>query len=319
MMKIQPPEELEQVFFRLPQHPERSLDVVGLGSNAVDWILRVSEFPKHGGKLRLRSCTRLAGGQTATATALCARYGLRVRYVGRVGDDEEGRFMQTTMALDTLDLSCLEVVEGGTSHTAFVLVDDRGERTILWERDPRLAYRPEEIHPEAIQAGLILHMDSHNLPACVEAAHQARSAGMKVSLDVDRVQPGISALLSLTDFLVPTLSFARAYTGEEDATRALLLLDQSVPEPLVATDGSRGCLAVWKGRIFQIPGFSVTPVDTTGAGDVFHGAFLFSLFQDWSLAQRLRFANAAAALSTTRLGSRGGIPQRWEVDDLLES
>ena len=290
---------------------------MGLGSNAVDCVLQLTRFPVHGGKQRIESRTRLGGGQVATAAVLCARFGLKVRYVGRVGDDADGRFMMDLLSREGLDLSCVEVVAGGESQTACILVDPLGERTILWNRDPKLLSRPGEIQPESIQVGEILHLDSHDQVGAIQAARLAREVGMKVSLDIDKIQPEVEQLLELVDFLIPTLSFVQAYTGLTDSEQALLQLDRSVPGFLAATAGSRGCLAVWEGQVHEVPGFAVEPTDTTGAGDVFHGAFVYALFQKWSVRQSLLFANAAAAISTTRLGSQGGIPSLAEVEALL--
>ncbi len=308
---------MRDVFFDFPGRPEAAVQVVGLGSNAVDWILQLPRFPAHGGKLRVESRTRLGGGQVATATALCARFGLGVRYIGRVGDDEDGRFMLEVLSRDGLDLSCFEVIPDGDTQTAFILVDPRGERTILWNRDPRLLYQPGEIRPDSIQIGEILHLDSHDQGGAIQAACLAQDVGMKTSLDIDKIQPGVAELLELIDFLIPTLSFVQHYTGLADAEQALLALDQSVPGFLVATAGSRGCLAAWEGGVYEVPGFAVEPIDTTGAGDVFHGAFIYALFQKWSVRKCLLFANAAAAISTTRIGSRAGIPSLAEVEAWL--
>ena len=141
---------------------------------------------------------------------------------------------------------------------------------------------------------------------------------MRVCLDVDKIQPRVEELLKLTDFAIPTVQFLRRFTGLEDWRDALLVVDKVTPYFTGVTLGKDGCAAVWNGEIVEVPSFPVNAVDTTGAGDVFHGAFAYALFQNWSIYKCLRFANAAGALSCTRLGARGGLPSLEEVMKLLD-
>ncbi len=307
---------LDREYFGPRFPPGRRFQVVGFGLNAVDWICRLPAFPVHGSKVRIESLERLGGGQVATAMSLCARYGLETRYVGRVGDDEIGRFSLETLRQEPMDLSAVEVIAGAVSQYAVILVDPGGERTILWDRDPLLDYGPGEVQPGWIDQGQLLHVDGHDQPACIEAARHARRAGMQVSIDVDKVQPGVEELLELLDYAVTSQNFACRLASSDDWREALRHLDAATPGVAIVTRGRQGSAIAWQGEVFEAPGFEVTPVDTTGAGDVFHGAFAYALFQDWSVWRCLRFANAAGALATRRVGSRPGIPPREEVERL---
>lgn len=310
---------LDDAYFDLQLPPDRTLHVVGLGLNAVDWICVLPRYPEHNVKMEILEIHKLGGGQIATASALCARYGLSVRYVGRVGDDEVGRFSLCDLQQEPMDLSCVDVVPGSYSQFAVILVDrPTGERTILWKRDPKMQYRPGELKREWIVQGQLLHLDGHDQPACLQAACWAREAGMSVSLDIDKVQPGVEKLLELTDFAVPTVGFVLQFSGRRNWREGLLALAQVTPGFVAVTRGGEGAAAVWRGEIVEIPGVVVSAVDTTGAGDVFHGAFVYSLFQNWSIGRCLRFANAAGALACTRYGARGGIPALAEALRLLE-
>ncbi len=309
---------LDEVHFKIEWPNDRPYQLVGFGLNAVDRICHVPSFPKHGGKVQLIGFSQVGGGQVATASALCARYGLKVRYVGRVGDDDVGRFSLGSLQAEPMDLSCVETVAGCKSQFAVVIVDQpTGERTILWDRDAKLYYRPGEVKREWIAFGQILHVDGHDQPACIEAARWAHQAGMRVCLDIDKVQPGVEELLELVDFLLPTVNFLRRFTGRDDWREALSRVDETAQGFVACTRGNEGCAACWDGEIHEIGGFPMRAVDTTGAGDVFHGAFVYALLQDWSVGRCLRFSNAAAALSVTRIGSRGGIPSLDEVLRLL--
>ncbi len=310
------PLEAARFDIKLPGH--RPFGVVGMGLNAVDWIVHVPNFPKRNSKVQIESFGRLAGGQVATAMALCGRYGLKARYIGRVGDDEIGRFSLSSLKCEPMDINLVEVVAGASSQYAIIVVDPEGQRTILWDRGPSLSYRVDEIQPGWISAGQVLHLDGHDEEASIQCAEWASQAGMKTSLDVDKVQSRTGDLLALTDFALPSETFARAFTGASDWREALLGVAEASRGFTAITRDSHGCAALWNGEIYEVPSFEVEAVDSTGAGDVFHGAFIYAVFQEWNVWDCLRFANAAGALSCTRPGARGGIPTLAEVEKLLK-
>lgn len=303
------------------QWPEdRPFQVVAFGLNAVDWICVVPRFPEHGSKLRIEERYQLGGGQIATAAALCARYGLKVRYVGRVGDDEIGRFSLGDLQREKMDLTFLEVVPGACSQYAVILVDrPTGERTVLWDRDPKLLYEPGALQREAIVGGQILHLDGHDLKASVQAAKWAREAGMKVSLDIDSPHPGVEDLLALVDFAIPGEDFAREYSSSGDWRLGLAAIAKVVPGVSMVTRGKKGVAVWWEGGIHEFPGFEVRAVDTTGAGDVFHGAFIYAILRNSNLAQAIQFASAAAMLSCMQYGARNSIPPLEETQKVVEN
>ena len=307
---------LEGARFDMELHGHGPFEVVGMGLNAVDWIVRVPNFPRRNSKVQVEEFRRLAGGQVATAMALCGRYGLKARYIGRVGDDEIGQFSLSSLKLEPMDINLVEVVAGASSQHTIILVDPQGQRTILWDRDPALSYRVDEIKPEWIAAGQILHLDGHDEEASIQCAEWASDAGMKICLDVDKVQSRTGELLALTDFALPSETFARQFTGAADWREALLGVAEVSRGFTAITRGHHGSAALWNGEIYEIPSFEVQAVDSTGAGDVFHGAFIYAVLKEWNVWDCLCFANAAGALSCTRPGARGGIPRIEEVEDL---
>jgi sugar/nucleoside kinase (ribokinase family) len=311
---------LGQEFFDIRLPEGRPFQVIGLGLNAVDWVCGVPRYPEHNSKTRMESLHKMGGGQIATAAAMCARYGLKTRYVGRVGDDEMGRFSLEDLRKEQMDLSCVEVVPDTFSHFSLIIVDRAtGERTILWDRDDRLEYQAHEVQRDWVVAGQVLHVDGHDQAACIQAARFAKEAGMLVSIDVDRVQPGVEELLECLDFAIPSINFVNQFAGSRDWRIGLRELARIVPGFVAATLGSAGVAALWNGEIVEIPSITVHSVDATGAGDVFHGAFLYSLFQGWSVERCLRFSNVAGALACTRLGARAGIPTLQEVLARMEA
>src|SRR4030042_3567149 len=160
----------------LPSLPaDRPFDLVGVGLNAVDTLVVVPEYPAFNAKVEILEHARTCGGQVATALVACRRWGLRVRYVGAGGDDEQGRFQRESLALEGIELDHLKVVPGAFTQMSVIIVEKRsGERTILWRRDPRLVRDPREIPSAAVAAGRVLLVDGHELPLSIHAPRAAR-------------------------------------------------------------------------------------------------------------------------------------------------
>jgi sulfofructose kinase len=308
---------LDKVYFDVNWPADRPFQVIGFGLNAVDWVCLVPRYPEHNSKMQMEALKKMGGGQVATAAALCGRYGIRARYVGRVGDDEAGAFSLDDLRKEPMEV-CIEVVPDAFSQFSIIIVDRAtGERTIIWDRDPKLHYLDGELNRDLIVAGQLLHLDGHDQPASLTAARWAREAGMKVSIDIDKVQPGVEELLELVDFVIPSQHFVMQFAGTRDWRLGLRSV-ASVTRGFVAiTRGNEGCAAIWEDEIVETPGIEVRAIDTTGAGDIFHGAFIYGLFQGWSVGRTLRFANVAGALACTRLGARAGIPDLAEINERL--
>lgn len=295
----------------------RSFQVIGFGENAVDFVCRVPHYPEHDSKIRMERMLRLGGGQVATACSFCARYGLRTRYVGCVGDDDLGEFARKDLSRESMDI-VLDIVDGSTSHLSLIIVDRMtGSRTIVWDRDPKLRYQEKDMHRESLIDGQILHLDANDLQASILAARWAKEAGMKVCLDIDRVEQGVEELLALVDYLIPNTAFALRFAETSDWRYGLEAVAQHCPGLVIVTRGALGAAVWWDGEIFEFPAYTIKTVDSTGAGDVFHGAFCYGLIRGWTLGHCLEFCNAAGALACTKLGARAGIPKLEEVLPLV--
>jgi sulfofructose kinase len=290
-----------------------------MGLNAVDQLLVVSRYPSRGGKEAIRSMQVLPGGQVATAMIACQRMGLaRVRYIGKVGDDEFGRLSRRSIEESGVDCRYLVTSPDTPNQSAVILIDAvSGERTIFWQRSDRLNFSAEELPPDAYCCAPLLLIDGHDQDAAVRCAREAKSRGIATVLDVDRMRSRTRDLLPLIDFCIGSETFPRDLTGEEDLEAALLRAQEHCPGFIGATLGPAGVAFVWDGRVHRVPGCRVAAVDTTGAGDVFHGAFMYGLFQGWPLGRILPFANAAAALNCTALGARGGLRTAAEVQQFV--
>ena len=299
--------------------PKSRIDVVGLGLNATDTVLIVREFPALGGKERVVSVSRQAGGQVATALVTCRRLGLRARYIGKVGDDEGGRYQLASLKREGLDLRFTSMARNTPNQLAYIIVDQAtGERTVFWDRDRRLAVRASELTPQILNGANILHLDGCDVEACTLAARWARQAGIPVVADLDTVYKKVERLFPYIDYLVASANFLPAVTGNNDPFRVLEFMarEYGIRAPGM-TLGRDGALVYWQGKFCYSPGFVVETLDTTGAGDIFHGAFIYGLVQGWEMPRILDFSNAMAGLNCTKLGARGGIASRAEAERLV--
>ena len=291
------------------------VDIVGVGLNATDTLIRLPHFPAFNSKVEFRVSEVLPGGQVATAVTACARWGLRARYVGKIGNDPSGKLQQQKMLDAGIEAHWI-VVPDCQSQSSFILVDEpSGERTVLWKRDPRLELRPSEVHEEWVTAARLLHVDGHDCAGAAAAARYARAAQVPVTADLDNLYPGVEALLENVDYAITSREFPARLCSENNLFVSLPLVAARFGCRLTAaTLGADGVLA-WDGaRFYYSPAFDVKPVDTTGAGDVFHAGFAFSLLREDPIRKALEFSCAAAGLSCLGLGARGGITNLEEVE-----
>ena len=295
-------------------------DVTGVGLNATDTLILLPRFPAYAGKVAFEREILSPGGQVASAMVTCARLGLRVKYIGTVGDDERGRVQMESLRQTGIDLSDVQVRTNCPNQTAYILVDQTtGERTVLWRREDCLRLDPAGITAEQITSARLLHIDGHDTPAVAKAAQLAREHGIPVTVDVDTIYHGFDRVLPHVDYLVASSEFPVQWTNERDPFKALELIQAEFGMRVAAmTLGAHGALARVDGRFIYSPAFVVNCIDTTGAGDVFHGAFCYAVLQTMSMRDALEFSNAMAALNCTALGARGGISQLRDVRSLME-
>jgi sugar/nucleoside kinase (ribokinase family) len=308
-----------QLPFALPV--KRQFDAVGFGLNAVDHLIVVPHYPAFDSKVRLTEHQFSAGGQTATAMVALQRLGLSTAYAGRFGDDEEGRFGLASLHHEGVDTEFAEVVEGARNQIAFIIVDEpSGERTIIWDRDERLAYSAEEAPFELALRGRVLHIDAHDPPACSRIAAKAREVGTIVSADIDNIYDGLPELLPLIDILISSKEFPHRLVGIADERAALVEVKARYGCAIVGiTKGAAGALVYTHGEFIESPAFDVPSrcADTTGAGDAFHAGFLYGVLRGEEVGTCLLLANAVAALNCRKIGARGGLPTLSELETFL--
>jgi sugar/nucleoside kinase (ribokinase family) len=294
-------------------------DVLGVGENSVDHVLRVPRLPSlpEATKLHVRSSTHEPGGQVVTTLCTCIAMGLRASYIGAFGSDDDGQRLRRTLAARGLDLAD-SVVRPVANRSAVILVDERnGDRVVMGHRDAGLALTPEMLPRSALTHARVVHVDGVDEAASIEAARIARETGAHVTCDLESIGAGTSALLR--ELTVPILAqgLPEAITGEPDPEQALRRLDAPYARLRCVTLGADGALLLDGDRAYRAAPPRVDVVDTTGAGDVFRGAFIAALLRGDAPETILRFANAAAALSCTRAGAIGGIPSREAVEQIV--
>jgi len=293
------------------------VDLVGVGLNATDTLIPLPSYPTAGSKVEYSAASVLPGGQVASTVVACQQWGLRTRYVGKLGDDEAARIHIDAFARAGVETQ-LTTVPGGASPQSLILVDSQGERTVLGRRDERLVLQPADLRREWIVNARSLHLDGHDTAAATLAASWARAAGIPVIADLDEPYPGVEELLETIDYLIVSRDFPCRLMAEPDLELALRQMQRRYGCRLTAaTLGQDGVLAWDKKRFHYASAYCVPVVDTTGAGDIFHAGFIYALFQDWPLERQLDFACAAAALNCTAIGARGGIQPVEEIQGLM--
>ncbi|HSS22228.1 MAG TPA: PfkB family carbohydrate kinase [Pyrinomonadaceae bacterium] len=305
--------------FTLPD--TRDFDAVGFGLNAVDHLIVVPEFPEFDTKIRLLEHKTATGGQAATTMVALQRLGLKTAYAGRFGSDTEGKFGLENLKAEGVNSEFAEVVAGARNQIAFIIVDARsGERTIIWDRDEKLGYRPGEAPVELSARARVLHLDAHDPPACVRMAEGARVAHTIVTADIDNIYDGALELLPLVDVLIGSKEFPHRVTGIADERAALVELKARYGCAVVGmTKGAAGAVVYCEGRFIESPAFAVPGgcKDTTGSGDAFHGGLLYGLLTGEDVETSLKLANAVAALKCRELGARTALPQKEQLREFL--
>ncbi|MGA2878797.1 MAG: PfkB family carbohydrate kinase [Bryobacteraceae bacterium] len=296
-------------------------DVVGVGLNATDTLILLPHFPSYGGKVPFEREVLSPGGQVASAMVTCAKLGLRAKYIGTLGDDERGVVQLESLRASGVNLDDIEIRANCPNQSAYILIDKTsGERTVLWNRNECLRIDPANITAGKITCAKLLHIDGHDTPAVSRAAEIARRHQIPVSVDVDTIYPGFDRVLPNVDYLVASSEFPSRWTHESDPFRALTLIQDEYRMRVAAmTLGADGSLARVEGRFLYSPGFVVDAIDTTGAGDVFHGAFCYSVIESMPVREALEFSNAMAALNCTALGARGHIASLPEAQAFMRS
>ena len=293
-------------------------DVLGVGECSVDDSVRVDAAPAPGGKARMRERRRLAGGQIATALLGCARLGRSAAFVSSVGDDTSAEIALAPLRAAGVDLARVRRVAGAATRSAFIWVDAAsGERTVLWDRDERLALGADAVTGDDLAAARLVLLDATDLPVALSVARFARERGVACVLDADASAPGLVELLALASH--PAISESLACELFGSAEGAVIQLARRGAQCPIVTRGRRGAVAWSGGEVLVCPAFPIAAVDTTGAGDAFHAGIAHGLLDGLSGAPLLSMAHAVAACTCLGVGAQAGLPTRVELEEFLRT
>jgi sugar/nucleoside kinase (ribokinase family) len=297
----------------------RRVDVVGIGLVVHDAALLVTVYPESNTKIDAIDYWQGGGGPVPTALVALARWGVSTAFVGRVGDDQNGRALRDDFQRAGVDVTHFELDPKLDTPFASIWVEaDSGRRTAVLGSSHYA--QPRQLPRGVIENARLLHVDARDPFLCREAAQRARNSGVDVSLDVGSPRLDARSLIPLVDHLVVAKRFAAAATGKETVPEMLAALHAEANADLVVTLGEAGSVGRERsGGEARAGAFAVECVDTTGAGDIYHAGYLYGVLQGWSLSRRMTFAAAAAALATTALGARGRIPALNEVEALVRT
>jgi sulfofructose kinase len=301
--------------FKLSENKE--FDAVGFGTNAVDYLIVVPEYPDFNSKIELIDYTQLAGGEIASTMAGLARLGIKTAYVGRFGKDQAGDFGIQTLRDENVNVDFAQQIDGAKTQIAFIVIDRRsGERTVIWKRDPKLSYAEQEAPVEQAKKCKIFHATPHDALACAKLAQAAKAAGAIVSIDIDNLFDGIEHLLPLIDVFISSEEFPEKLVGIRDGKTALREIKARYGCGVVGmTMGIKGSLLLCENEFIETRGFAVPGgcKDTTGAGDAFRVGFLYGLLKNEPVETAAQMANAVASLKCRELGARTALPNAAEL------
>jgi sugar/nucleoside kinase (ribokinase family) len=290
-----------------------------VGTNSVDHVFLVPDTVASivgAGKARVSERKILCGGQTATAVCATAALGLRSGYAGAFGSNAEGELISRTLQRYGVDLTHTAVC-AGPNREAIILVDPHGLRTVLWHRNEALTIAAGSVRA-AVTRARIVHVDDDDPETALTALQSAREASVPTTSDIEHATDFTERLIANVTYPILNEDLPRTLTGELDPERALRKLRRLNAGVLCMTMGERGAAALEDDRFHLSPACRVNVTDTTGAGDVFRAGFIYGVLQRWNVPSVLRFSNAAAAVSCTRLGAIPSVPTLEEVRSLLE-
>ena len=294
-------------------------DCLGFGICALDYLSVLDPYPGLDEKVNVVASSVQGGGPVPTAMATMAKLGAGVTFVGKVGDDYEGRMIRSELKKVKVNTDFLIIDEKARSLKAFIWVDkNSGKRTVALDKTRMKPVRPEEISYLKDVSFEYLHLDGRDIDASIFLAKKAKKDCSEIILDLGSLRENLEELFPLVDYLVVSKKFSYDYTQLQDLSQACLELKKIGFKCVVITLSEKGCVWTNSLKVDYFPGFKIEVVDTTGAGDVFHGAFIFGLLKKWKMEKIIDFASACAALKCRKLGGREGIPNLKEVQGFLK-
>ena len=299
------------------------MKVVGIGQCALDNLFIIDSFPVPDTKKEVLEWTIAGGGPVATALVALSRVGVECDFHGITGDDEAGAKIRKSLLTENVNIDGLISRPGAVSQVAFIAIEkESGKRTIFWKRPSADPLTPDELPDNFLDVADFLHIDGLMHEASIHAVKKARKKNIPVMLDAGRMRKGMTELIHMCDYVVGSEEFAKEFSGNTNGFEPEKVIKQMAKfgaKAVTITLGEKGSITLSDNKIFTTPAFTVDVVDTTGAGDVFHGGYIYGLMQKWDIMEAVRFASALAALKCKKLGGRAGIPDIIETTEFLKN
>ncbi len=279
--------------------------VVGLGACVLDTIISCNVYPKEDTKQKADEIFQIGGGPVANALVVIGKLGVKAEVIGAFGSDSAADYILSDFKNYNVEINNAVKVDNTTSFTSYILLsEEKTTRTCVFDRGT-VPDKEENVKLDALKDAYILHLDGNYLNSAIYAAKKAKELGVKVSLDAGGLYNGIEKLLPLVDILIPSAEFAIGFTGKTNVEDAMLELNARFnPEVLIVTDGSKGGYYFENGKALHYDSVKVRAVDTNGAGDTFHGAFIVAYCNDMSIKECCDFASKVAGYKCAFKGAR---------------
>ena len=279
--------------------------IVGLGACVYDTLISCGKFPEEDKKQKAESVFVSGGGPVGNALVIASKLGVKTEVLGTFSDDDAGKYLIADFNKYGVKTDNVKIVKGAKSFISFVILSRENKtRTCVFERG-NVPDNPTDVDLNAIKGADILHLDGNYLESAIFAAKFAKENGVTTSLDAGGLYDGIERLLPYIDILIPSAEFAKGLTKSDDIETAMKkIISLYSPKVLVVTDGANGGYYYENGIISHYDGVKVNAVDTNGAGDTFHGAFLAAYCDGKNVTGCCEFASKVAAYKCTQKGVR---------------
>ena len=279
--------------------------LVGLGACVLDTLINLDKYPTEDTKQKAQSIFLSGGGPVGNALVVMSKLGIKCQVIGGFGSDNSGKYLLDDFVKYGVGVDNVTVVDGATSFTSYIaLAEDKATRTCVFDRGT-VKDDPNNLKLSVLDDAYVLHLDGNYLECAIEASKYAKSKGVKVSLDAGGLYPNIDRLVPYVDILIPSAEFALGFTKKQTILDAMIDLKQRFnPEVLVVTDGANGGYYFDNGQILRYDSVKVKAVDTNGAGDTFHGAFITAYCNGYSVKDCCEYASKVAGFKCANKGLR---------------
>jgi sugar/nucleoside kinase (ribokinase family) len=297
------------------------IDIIGIENPVMDFNALINKMPEPGGFASLQDYSWQGGGNVGSAIVAAARLGAKCGMVGIVGDDAYGQFCIDDFKRHNIDVSHLTKDTGNATSLCMCLAESETmERSFIAKPGTRRQPNKTELDKKYISTAKYIHLGPMGEPQ-VQAAIWAREMGVTVVDDAGYFNPDTDAHTDLIDIFVGSRHYYNGLFKDDNYEKNCREIQKRGPKIVVFTLGAKGCLGIDSNdKYFTLPAFrNISVVDTTGAGDVFHGAFIFGLLQGWDIEKTSKFSSAVSAIKCTRLGGRAAIPDYKTVQNFLKT